>query len=183
MLALRSVRRPKPTCTGFVAACTVPNMPQSINNISIYIYICMSVCLCVCIFLCLYVCMSVCLYGCMAVWLYGCMSVCLYVCMYVYVCVCMAYIHTYIHTYNIYIYIFMCIFMFIYHTLALSLKLRRPRQAMCLAGSSCLTVATAGLTSRMKDASFCALNVFGDAAFDDSALALAMCHVSRTALN
>ena len=77
----------------------------------------------------------------------------------------------------------MCIFMFIYHTLALSLKLRRPRQAMCLAGSSCLTVATAGLTSRMKDASFCALNVFGDAAFDDSALALAMCHVSRTALN
>ena len=181
MLALRSVRRPKPTCTGFVAACTVPNMPQSINNISIYIY----VCLYVCVFVYFYVCMSVCLYVCMAVWLYGCMAVCLYVCMYVCMCMYVYVWHTYIHTYNIYIYIyiFMCIFMFIYHTLALSLKLRRPRQAMCLAGSSCLTVATAGLTSRMKDASFCALNVFGDAAFDDSALALAMCHVSRTALN
>jgi hypothetical protein len=56
-------------------------------NLSLYIqicmYVCLSACLPACLSLCLYACLPVCLYACLSVrlpaWLAGCLSVCMYV--------------------------------------------------------------------------------------------------------
>ena len=51
----------------------------------------MSICMCVCMYVCvcMHVCMCVCVYACMYVCMHVCMCVCLYACVYVCVHVCM----------------------------------------------------------------------------------------------
>ena len=52
---------------------------------TMYIQVCMHVCMYACMHVCMYACMHVCMYACMHVCMYACMHVCMYVCMYVHV--------------------------------------------------------------------------------------------------
>ena len=58
--------------------------------LSVCLFVCLSVCLFVCLSVCLFVCLSVCLFVCLSVCLFVCLSVCLFVCLSVCLFVCLS---------------------------------------------------------------------------------------------